>query len=239
MDDFSKKMIDENRDVYDGIADQFSSTRDYLWEDLKPFAAYVSDGDSILDAGCGNGRLYQLFSKNQVHYLGTDQSTGLLEEARGRFPGVPFELAPLESQPCTDDSIDTIFCIAAFHHLPDDQKRGEALREFARILKPGGRLVMSNWNLHNDWVREKIASNKFRVHLSDDRHIEVPWRTGDQKVWGWRHYWSFTPDELKILLSAHGFSLEECYYTADNTGKTDVHHGMNIVTIATYEPHLM
>ena len=55
-------FIKQNKEVYNKIAKLFSKTRKFLWYDLEPLVKYTKNGDKILDLGCGNGRLYQLFS---------------------------------------------------------------------------------------------------------------------------------------------------------------------------------
>ncbi len=227
------QYIEENKQVYDNIADQFSSTRQYLWEDLKPLAQYVNPGDKVIDLACGNGRLYQLLKEKQVLYVGTDQSEGLIREAQHGAPEATFLVLPMISIPVEDGEADAVYCIASFHHLPDHATRKKTLKEIRRVLKPGGVFVMTNWNLENDWVAEKINEGKFTVDTQDPKHICIPWRTGDQKVWGWRHYWSFSPPELISLLDRNGFTVDECYYSNAKMGqRAGKSKGMNIVTIA-------
>ncbi|MBM4177706.1 hypothetical protein FJ208_02810, partial [Candidatus Gribaldobacteria bacterium] len=52
------KLIDQNKQVYNKIAYDFSNTRNYLWQDILPLLDYSKKGDKVLDLGCGNGRLF-------------------------------------------------------------------------------------------------------------------------------------------------------------------------------------
>lgn len=230
-------IIEENKRVYDAIADQFSSTRQYLWGDLEPLAAYAKPGDTILDLGCGNGRLFQLFEKHDlgVTYIGQDQSEGLISYAKEAFPNGQFTLGSMTHIPLSDKSVDCVYSIAAFHHLPDDASRQACLSEIARVLKPGGTLVMSNWNLENDYVHQKIADGKYIQSETDSTHVQIPWRTGDQTVHGWRHYYYISHQVLKTLLEPLGFSIKKEYYTSEQVPDATAQDGLNMITIATYD----
>lgn len=228
-------IIEENKGVYDAIADQFDSTRQYLWGDLKPLAVYAKEGDTILDLGCGNGRLFQLFSDRDmsVTYIGQDQSKGLLALAKKQFSSGQFIVGSMTHIPLSDKSVDVIYSIAAFHHLPDDGSRQACLQEIARVLKPGGTLVMSNWNLRNEYVQQKIADGKYQLSKTDDTHVQIPWRTGDQMVHGWRHYYYISFDVLRSLLEPLGFSIKTEYYTSEKLPIATAREGLNMITIAT------
>lgn len=230
-------IIEENKRVYDAIADQFSSTRQYLWGDLVPLAAYAKKGDTILDLGCGNGRLFQLFETNDlgVTYIGQDQSEGLISHAKHAFKNAQFTVGSMTQIPLSDKSVDCVYSIAAFHHLPDDGSRQACLREIARVLKPGGTLVMSNWNLRNDYVQQKIADGKYLLSAEDDTHVQIPWRTGDQVVHGWRHYYYISHDTLREMLEPLGFSIKTEYYTSEQVPIATAQDGLNMITIASYD----
>ena len=122
-----KTIIESVKKVYNQIAPLFNSTRDYLWNDLKPLIRFVQEGDSVVDAGCGNGRLYQLFERLQVQYIGFDQSEALIELAKKRFPSARFLVSELTHTRLQEGIADVIFSIAAFHHLPSTETRIEAL----------------------------------------------------------------------------------------------------------------
>lgn len=233
-------IIEENKRVYDAIADQFDSTRQYLWGDLKPLAEYAKDGDTILDLGCGNGRLYQLFTENNivVTYVGQDQSEGLLSLAKKQFPDGQFVVSSMTQIPLSDKSVDVVYSIAAFHHLPDEASREACLQEIARVLRPGGTLVMSNWNLRNDYVQQKIADGKYEVSETDDTHVKIPWRTGDQTVHGWRHYYYISFEVLRTMLEPLGISVKKEYYTSEQQPLATGQDGLNMITIATYDGYV-
>ena len=75
-------MISQN--PYDRIAQRFSQTRQHGWKDFEFFRPYLQEHISILDVGCGNGRLIDFLEPYVREYVGIDTSEGLLKEAEMR-----------------------------------------------------------------------------------------------------------------------------------------------------------
>ena len=98
-----------------------------------------------LDAACGTGRFAEFLVRSGHEVIGVDVSPEMLGYARRRAPGAEFCLAPLDQLPLPDDSVDVIVCTLALVHVPRLQP---VLAEFARVLRPGGDLVISD--IHHD-----------------------------------------------------------------------------------------
>ena len=223
-------LIKQNKEVYDKIAEPFAQTRKFLWDDLKPLAKYTKDGDKILDLGCGSGRLYQLFEGLSISYVGVDQSDGQIDMARKNYPEVKFEVAEMQVLPFTDNEFDIIYCIATFHHLPDEKTRLKALNEMKRVLKPKGQIIFTNWNLHSKSAQKYVEKGKWTMKGDSDSDFIVPWLTSEGKVLGERYYHGFKLDELEYLFKQSDLKLEEQYYTR-NGNKSDLESGNNIVSV--------
>jgi SAM-dependent methyltransferase len=73
--------------------------------------------------------------------IGVDSSPGMLAVARAKVPGAEFHEADLHELPLADDSVDLVVCAIALSHLPEI---GGPFREFARVLRSGGHLVVSD-----------------------------------------------------------------------------------------------
>lgn len=230
--DDSQQIIDQNRDVYNTIAEHFSDTRSYLWRDLEPFAQFVKAGDSVLDIGCGNARLYQLFQDLSISFTGIDISEGLIEIAHQKYPQSRFVVGDMSVLPFKDNEFDVVFSLVAFHHLPTHESHVKSLREMKRVVKPGGKIILLNWNAYSDWVKQKIEKGDY----GDIGHqlFRVPWKTQDGENIGDRIYYGFTLKELEKLFKEARLKLEDQYFLR-HAEHVDVKQGMNIVSVAVKE----
>jgi len=100
-----------------------------------------------LDAACGTGRFAEFLSRRGHRVIGVDSSPDMLAYARRRVPDGEFRLGELDRLPLPDDSVDVIVCALALVHVPRLQP---VLAEFARVLRPGGDLVISD--IHHELV---------------------------------------------------------------------------------------
>jgi ubiquinone/menaquinone biosynthesis C-methylase UbiE len=100
-----------------------------------------------LDAACGTGRFAELLAQRGHRVVGVDSSPGMLARARRRVPDGEFHLGELDRLPLSDESVDVIVCALALVHVP---RLEPVLAEFARVLRPGGDLVISD--IHHELV---------------------------------------------------------------------------------------
>ena len=115
--------------------------------------AQLQSGETVLDVGCGTGTLV-LTAKERVgttgRIYGIDPSRQMIAYARRKASrcnlSVDFLLGHAEQLAFPDRSFDVVLCTWMIHHLPlDDQRQG--LTEMARVLKPGGRLLLVDFHL--------------------------------------------------------------------------------------------
>ncbi|WP_232821702.1 class I SAM-dependent methyltransferase [Desertihabitans aurantiacus] len=110
----------------------------------EPFVDEVLQGlpaGTALDAACGTGRLAERLEAAGHRVVGVDASAEMLARARSRVPSARFVQGHLERLPLPDASVDIAVCALALSHLPG---LGGALAELARVLRPGGHLVISD-----------------------------------------------------------------------------------------------
>lgn len=100
-----------------------------------------------LDAACGTGRYTDYLAKQGHRVIGVDSSPDMLAHARARVPNAELRQGDLRQLPLPDDHVDVVVCALALTHLPDV---GPALTEFARVLRPGGHLVITD--VHHELV---------------------------------------------------------------------------------------
>ena len=95
----------------------------------------------VLDAACGTGRHAEWLAARGHDLIGVDVSPAMLARARAKIPGGRFEQGDLSALPQPDASVDAVLCTLALVHLADLRP---ALAEFARVVRPGGRVVISD-----------------------------------------------------------------------------------------------
>jgi SAM-dependent methyltransferase len=105
-------------------------------------AANVADGTRMLDACCGPGILSAEAAKRGAQPVGVDFSDSALEIARSSVAGAIFQQGDAESLSFERDSFDAVVCGFGVIHVPEPAK---ALKEFRRVVRPGGRVAISTW----------------------------------------------------------------------------------------------
>jgi SAM-dependent methyltransferase len=121
-----------------------------LFDNDEPVVAeYLADREPgvALDAACGTGRFAEFLAKCGHRVIGVDSSPDMLAYARRRVPHGEFRIGELDQLPLPDDSVDVIVCALALVHV---SRLGPVLAEFARVLRPGGDLVISD--IHHELV---------------------------------------------------------------------------------------
>lgn len=147
---------------YAEIADDFIETRKkQIWPPLFKLTEMVKEGDSVLDAGCGNGRLLQAFTLKKVRYVGLDLNPKFIEYAKqswaipnGKF--VLGDILEMDKNFDLNEEFDFIFCIAVIHNIPGFTNQALALEQLKNKLKPGGKLIITAWNLWGRWKYLKL-----------------------------------------------------------------------------------
>ena len=132
------------REGYDSWAPRYDEQPNQLLAIEQPIVREILDGLPIgvaLDAACGTGR-HALYLASLGHtVIGVDSSPGMLARAREKLPQGKFHEADLHDLPLADDSVDLVICAIALVHLADIEG---PFREFARVLRPGAHLVVSD-----------------------------------------------------------------------------------------------
>ncbi|THV40154.1 class I SAM-dependent methyltransferase [Glycomyces buryatensis] len=154
-------------------------------------------GQRVLDIGCGPGHYAAALIERGAEVVGVDGSEVLLAHARKRL-GEGVELlrhdleAPLHF--ASDASFDAIVCALVYHHIHD---RKQLLAEFLRVLRPGGRLLLSTTHPSADW---RWAGGSY---FSQD-WIDLPSASGKLSI----HYQRMTVESLLGEFLGAGFVLE-------------------------------
>jgi len=196
------------QDAYNQIAQEFSATRAYPWQELSVFIPYLKNGGKVLDLGCGNGRLIKVLEDSQMpyEYLGVDFSEQLIQAAKKNHPKHNFVVADMRDLDYPEASFDFVFLVAAFHHLETKADRQAMLDNIYYWLKPNGYLFMTNWNLLQKKYLKCFFKNIFEKKSWND--VFVPYKLPNSNRRYERYYHSFTVGELEGLLQVANFSLQ-------------------------------
>jgi ubiquinone/menaquinone biosynthesis C-methylase UbiE len=140
----------------------------------KAFRKFVADlvglqpGEAVLDVGCGAGAQL-LVAREYVgetgRVSGIEPSLEMVNYARRKASrrGLSVDIQPgvIERLNYPTQSFDVILCIIVMHHMPDETKV-QGIKEMARVLKPGGRLLVvdSNLQLLPSFEREGFSQLK-------------------------------------------------------------------------------
>lgn len=125
----------------------FGGRRGRVYRRLVSLAG-VRPGDSVLDVGCSGGYLARKLAAAAGpagHVTGVDPSAAAIAYARRRTSGVmTFTVGVAQRLPLPDASFDVVTCTLAIHHVPA-RKRAAAFAEMCRVTKPGGRLLVADF----------------------------------------------------------------------------------------------
>lgn len=130
-------------EIYNTIANQYSETFDSDYSDekyLEPFVSRIPSGGSVIDFGCGTGRLTDYFNKKGYRTIGVDLSEKMLEIARSKYPHIEFMRGDMRNFVSNKAPFDGVSFSYSFFHL----EKAEALKTLQHantLLKSGGSLL--------------------------------------------------------------------------------------------------
>jgi ArsR family transcriptional regulator len=137
----------------------------------------------VADLGCGEGYLTVETARWARHVTAVDRSPGVLARAkalaaRKKCSNITWKKGELEKLPIDNATMDVALLSQALHHAAEP---AHALSEAARILKPGGRLLILDLRPHDEtWVRDKLGDQWFG--FSDDQLAGLLTRAGFSDV---------------------------------------------------------
>lgn len=140
-------------------------------------------GDRALDLGCGDGSFMAAIAAAGAHPVGAEVAEAALARARERHPELDFRLVPIDGPlPFEDASFELVWASEVIEHVADTARW---LSEVRRVLKPGGRLLVTTPN-----------HGRLRLVLEGIERLAPP--LGD-------HLHLYTGAALRLLLEEFGF----------------------------------
>jgi ubiquinone/menaquinone biosynthesis C-methylase UbiE/DNA-binding MarR family transcriptional regulator len=124
--------------------------------DQRALAALLDEGWTVGDLGCGTGAWAEVLAPFVGRVIAVDSSTEMLDAARARLDrhdNVEIRRGDLEALPIDDDCLDAATICLVLHHVPDPES---VLRDAARSLRPGGKLLIVDMCRHDraDYQRQ-------------------------------------------------------------------------------------
>lgn len=155
-------MTSAAADYFKRVADRWNDLRaGYFTEAVREAAlakAYLRPEMVVADVGAGAGFMAAGLAPLVKQVIAVDGSPAMIEAARralSAFDNVRFQVADGATLPFADGSLDAIFANMYLHHCPDPQA---AIAEMVRVLRPGGRLVITDLDQHDHaWMRQEMA----------------------------------------------------------------------------------
>jgi ubiquinone/menaquinone biosynthesis C-methylase UbiE len=149
--------MDETQAYFDRVADKWDEMRRaFFGEGVRRAAvaaAGIAPGAVVADVGTGTGFIAEAALDAGARVIGVDNSDGMLVQVAQRFSGRAFEprRGDTDALPIDSGEVDAVFGNMVLHHAPDPPA---AIREMARVLKPGGALVITDADSHtHEWLR--------------------------------------------------------------------------------------
>lgn len=175
----SRRQIDSGS-FFESVGGQWSHLRHALFGSTFTAQALIAMADptwAVVDMGCGTGSAAELLAPWVGSVIGIDREPAMLQAARDRLKGVPcveFIEADATDLPLKDDSADVVLIVLLLHHLTDPNA---AINEAARILRPGGKVIVIDMVTHErDEYRVTMGHQHFGFNA--DELAEMAERSG-------------------------------------------------------------
>jgi ArsR family transcriptional regulator len=142
----------KSQEFFSSSAGHWDRLRDELFGDRFHLAALPAFADAdwtVGDLGCGTGQMSAALAPFVRRVIAVDTSAAMLQAARkrlGAFDNIELRRGDLEALPIDDARLDAATMALVLHHLPDP---ATVLQEVARVLKPGGRLMLVDMLPHD------------------------------------------------------------------------------------------
>ncbi|MCS6902493.1 MAG: metalloregulator ArsR/SmtB family transcription factor [Myxococcales bacterium] len=174
-----------NESFFDG-AEHWDALRSELFTDAAGYSSLlplVRPGLVVADVGTGTGGMLPYLAQVASHVVAIDLSANMLQRARAKAAAlglreVSFVQGDLGALPLERGAVDAAFAALVLHHAP---RPLAALKEMARIVKPGGVVVVLDLMSHGlDWLREEQAD--VWLGFGRDEALELASRAGLQEL---------------------------------------------------------
>lgn len=181
--------------VYNAIADDFNRTRYAYWENVHKFILSLEPNTTFLDLGCGNGKYLSI--RQDLDLYAIDNCENLIKIVNNKYPTVNTCISDVTCIAYENNFFDTVISIAVIHHLSTKTRRLEMINEIIRVLKVGGKALITGWatvHTHRNTLHKATK-------ISDLNDYLIPWEDKKNKTISQRYYHLFELGELEKLIN--------------------------------------
>jgi|Deesub1362A_J573_1020465.scaffolds.fasta_scaffold01078_10 ubiquinone/menaquinone biosynthesis C-methylase UbiE len=208
---------------WDLIAESFDTTRRYPWKECLDFIKEIHG--IAIDIGCGNARHLIPMAEKCKLAVGIDASIRMAEIAykkvkEAKLKNVAVICGNACSLPFKDNFFDFALFIASLHNIKGRENRIKALEELKRILKPGGKALISVWSKWQDKWRKYFIKNIFRWKEHGD--IYIPWKKNGMNIMRFYHLYSMR--EFRKDIKKAGLKIEKAWSVKKKSKKYADNH---------------
>jgi ArsR family transcriptional regulator len=163
------------RSWFDAVGPEWDALRKVFNDDAlraRAIAHLAPPGLTVCDVGTGTGVLALELARLGVRVVAVDHSQAMLDAARAKLEaenaqGVELRRGDAAHLPLDDASVDAAFAHMVLHYLPSP---AAAIAEMGRVVKPGGRVVVVDFEAHDrEWMREELGVQWLGFPLDDVR----------------------------------------------------------------------
>lgn len=190
------------RDIYSKICDHFDDTRQYKWCWVEEFLQTFENNMKICDIGCGNGRNME---GHNLDFIGIDNCPEFIEICLKK--GLNVKEADVCSLPFKDNTFDGLISIASLHHLSGISRRIDAFNEIYRVLKPGGRCLISVWS------KNQPSKTRRKFNFYGENFVE--WKNKNGEIFK-RYYYIFRLPEIEAIIKLCKLKIEKHSWECGN-----------------------
>ncbi len=227
-------------DFYDQIAENYDrmTNLDSRMDGIRKFARRIKDRynlESAIDVACGTGRHAIIMSQMGIRAVGADMSAGMLDKARTfanqigvqvQWIGCPMQ----ELSQHVNEKFDIVLCLGnSLPHILNQDDLDRTISGFAKLLQPGGVLLIQLLNYHQilkqkkrivavtkNENREFIRFYDFLPELIQFNVLQIEWQTEPPiHTLSSTTLFPYTPDILKEALQKHKFLAVSTYADLD------------------------
>ena len=223
-----QKLLSINRQFYSEFASEFSTTRYHPQPGFQRLFEIISSRcSSILDVGCGNGRLGHFLQEKGagLAYLGVDSSAELLKIAESRVDG-EFYHRDLMNRNCLEGlgRHDVVSCLATLQHIPTSEYRRHLVCEFANHLQPGGMIILSSWQFPDSerQMKKVVDWSNAGLHSDDveENDYLMTWGALDTAL---RYVSYIDESEIAGMASSAGLRVSEQFRSDGREGDLNLY----------------